>query len=48
MFQLAKHRFAEKYHPDKVQGGPLEKQLYHEIFTDVWNIFDNIEKGRLV
>ncbi len=48
MFQLAKHKFAEKYHPDKVQGGRLEKQMYHEIFTDVWSIFDNIEKGKLV
>ena len=46
MFQLAKHKFAEKYHPDKVQGGRLEKQMYHEIFTDVWSIFDNIEKGK--
>ena len=47
MFQLAKHKFAEKYHPDKAQGGRLEKQMYHEIFTDVWSIFDDIEKGKL-
>ena len=48
MFQLAKHKFAEKYHPDKAQGGRLEKQMHHDIFTDVWNIFDDIEKGKLV
>jgi predicted RNase H-like nuclease (RuvC/YqgF family) len=47
MFQLAKHKFAEKYHPDKAQGGRLEKQMYHEIFTDIWSIFNDIEKGKL-
>jgi DnaJ-class molecular chaperone len=47
MLQLAKHKFAEKYHPDKAQGGRLKKQMYHEIFTDVWSIFDDIEKGKL-
>jgi hypothetical protein len=28
-----------------VQGGRLEKQIYHEVFTDVWKIFENVEKG---
>ncbi len=45
LFQLAKRRFAEKYHPDKVQGGRLEKQIYHEVFTDVWKVFEDVEKG---
>src|SRR5918997_83258 len=45
LFQLAKRRFAEKYHPDKVQGGRLEKQIYHEMFTDVWKVFEDVEKG---
>ena len=35
LFRLAKRRFAEKYHPDKVRGGRLEKQIYHEVFEDV-------------
>ena len=46
LFQLAKRRFAEKYHPDKVRGGRLEKQIYHEVFTDVWKLFEDVEKGR--
>jgi chromosome segregation ATPase len=45
LFQLAKRRFAERYHPDKVRGGRLEKQIHHEVFTDVWKIFEDVEKG---
>jgi hypothetical protein len=44
LFQLAKHSFAEKHYPGKVQGGRLEKQIYHEVFTDAWKVFEDVEK----